>query len=206
MERDNLLLAQFYIPAIHWNFHTCPIAPVLQALAQEEAEHVPSSTFGCGVQWSISSDPTMCGPEQMKYLLERGCHGQIDRFPECIWHGLASWWFLYVSDAMPCAAREVLSALTTPYLRIPLLLHFLAADRLHALKQTQLSCIRAWDLTSRNWFYRHLLLVVVIAGLCIPVPHSFRNFCVWSGFQSSHVESARSAATSPINEPWEGIR
>lgn len=34
--------------------------------------------------------------------------------------------------------NEVLSALTMPYLRIPLLLHFLAADRLHALKQTWL--------------------------------------------------------------------
>ncbi|CAE7458866.1 unnamed protein product, partial [Symbiodinium microadriaticum] len=30
----------------------------------------------------------------------------------------------------------VLSSLTVPYLRVPLLLHFLAADRLHALKQT----------------------------------------------------------------------
>eukprot|EP00435_Cladocopium_sp_Y103_P040164 s652_g10.t2 len=35
-------------------------------------------------------------------------------------------------------AEHVLSALTTPYLRIPLLLHFLAADRLHALKQTSM--------------------------------------------------------------------
>ncbi|CAE7647410.1 unnamed protein product, partial [Symbiodinium pilosum] len=30
----------------------------------------------------------------------------------------------------------VLSSLTVPYLRVPLLLHFLAADRLHALKQS----------------------------------------------------------------------
>eukprot|EP00913_Durusdinium_trenchii_P011100 g10422.t1 len=35
-------------------------------------------------------------------------------------------------------AEHVLSSLTMPYLRIPLLLHFLAADRLHALKQTPL--------------------------------------------------------------------
>ncbi|CAK8997192.1 unnamed protein product, partial [Durusdinium trenchii] len=35
-------------------------------------------------------------------------------------------------------AEHVLSSLTMPYLRIPLLLHFLAADRLHALKQTSM--------------------------------------------------------------------
>ncbi|CAJ1330595.1 unnamed protein product [Effrenium voratum] len=35
-------------------------------------------------------------------------------------------------------AEYVVSALTAPYLRIPLLLHFFAADRLHALKQRSL--------------------------------------------------------------------
>ena len=43
-----------------------------------------------------------------------------------------------VKGLMAYSVPKVLSSLTTAYVRIPLLLHFLAADRLHALKQTSM--------------------------------------------------------------------
>ncbi len=51
--------------------------------------------------------------------------------------------------------NEVLSALTMPYLRIPLLLHFLAADRLHALKQMSLRWIDSTCCKGNNLTYAH---------------------------------------------------
>ena len=167
MERDSLLLIQFYYPKIRWQFP--------QSNCSSASGPRPRRSRACtklNLWWSRCQFETF---QVIQWYLVLHCTdeafvGAWLPWPRKIfirmrgWHGLASQTLIFVClicliclicHAMPCAAHEVLSALTTPYLRIPLLLHFLAADRLHALKQTWLRCTRvtrAWDLTSQNWF------------------------------------------------------